>query len=64
MQVLRDGRAQRSRGRVLLRQTLQTGRFDEPGEEPIAKDLTLGTENSDRIKLTWTRRPSSCRLSS
>lgn len=41
MQVLRDGLTQRSCGCVLLRQTLQTCCFDEPGGEETAKNFTL-----------------------
>lgn len=39
--VLGDGLAQRSRRWVLLGQTLQAGRLDEPGGEQTAKDPTL-----------------------
>lgn len=65
LQVLRDGLAQRSRGCVLLGQTLQTCCFDEPGGEQTTKNPKLkGKTLVELLKLTWTRQPLFCHRSS
>lgn len=65
LQVLRDGLTQRSRGCVLLRQTLQTCCFDEPGGEQTTKNPKLKRRTLvGLLKLTWTRQPLFCHRSS